>query len=240
MLAMSDGRGTFRLRRPRMKRPKKGRPSPDNTSRHEGAGGLGKEFCKEIKKMTNRLRTVKFAFAAAFIALLLPSMTASAQYGNEPWWRGGQNRNGGYNSRGLREAIRRVENRSDDFQDHVDSALDRSRYDDSRREDRINDLARQFRDASRRLKDRFSERDPGRSQNEARALVQLGSRISRVIGRNRLDSRTLSDWNEISSNLNIIADAYNVNFRDDDDYNRGGRNPRNGNGNRQPGWRWPF
>ena len=197
--------------------------------------------------MTNRRKTIQTLFAAAFIALFLPLVNASAQYGqNDPWWGRRDNRNdryGSYNTRALRDAIRRVESRSDDFQDHVDSALDRSRYDDTRREDRINDIAREFRDAARRLRDRFNERDPNRSQSEARHLVQLGSRIDRIIGRQRLDSRTVADWNDISNGLRIIADAYNLNFRGDGYYRDDRRNDRRNNDRRQPndrGWRWPF
>jgi hypothetical protein len=205
--------------------------------------------------MTNRRRTLNGIFAAAFIALLLPTLTASAQ-SNDPWWgRGRGNRNDdryGYNSRALRDAVRRVENRSGDFQDHLDSALDHSRYDDSRREDRINGIGREFHNAAHRLKDRFNERDFNRSRNEASQLLQIGSRINQFMSRNRLDSRVMSDWNEISSNLRVIADAYNLNYHDhndgfyrgNDDYrNRDRDRDRDDNNRRAPndrGWRWPF
>lgn len=202
--------------------------------------------------MTNRRRTLAGAFAA-LIALLLPTLTASAQ-SNVPWWgRGRDTRNDRYryDTRAVRDAVRRVESRSDDFQDHLDSALDRSRYDDSRREDRINQTARDFRNAARRLRDRFNERDLYRSESEARQLVQIGSRIGQFMSRNRLDSRTVSDWNEISYNLRVIADAYNLNYRDgggyygnDDDYRRDRDRDRDRDNNRRwpndRGWRWPF
>lgn len=163
--------------------------------------------------------------------------TASAQSG--PWWERGRDRddrNYGYNQRGLREAIRRVDDRSDDFKDQVDRALDRSRYDDTRREDRINDVARDFRNAARSLKNRFNERDLYRSENEARRLLQLGSQIDRVISRNNIDSRTRNEWSRISNDLRIIADAYNIRTRDRDYGNGRGRNRRNDDRDR----RWPF
>ncbi|HYP52381.1 MAG TPA: hypothetical protein VEQ42_02510, partial [Pyrinomonadaceae bacterium] len=123
----------------------------------------------------------------------------------------------------------------------------RSRYDDSRREDNMNGVARQFRDAARRLRSRFNERDPYRSESEARQLLQIGTRIDRFISRQRLDSRTVSEWNNIRYQLNIIGNAYgyrdnndgyyrNDRNRRNDDYRRDRRNDRRNDGN----WRWPF
>ena len=202
----------------------------------------------------------RIVMSAVLAALFLHLVTSAQVY--EPWWRRGRDnssdRRYGYD-RGLRDAIRRVESRSDDFQSHLDRALDRSRYDDSRREDRINDTAREFRDAARRLKDRFNERDPYRAESDARNLVRLGSRISRFMSRARVDSRTASDWSEISSNLRVIADAYRINFndghyrgggiynddgyygRDDDDYYRREQERRERERRRRNsgGWRLP-
>lgn len=192
--------------------------------------------------MDYRRKLFTFA-AAAFIALLLPLFTASAQ-SNDPWWSRGRNRddryNRHYNSRALREAVRRVEERSDDFQDRLDSALDRSRYDDTQREDRINGVGREFRDAARRLRDRFRENDIYRSESDARQLLRIASRIDRFLSRNRLDGRVISEWSRMRSDLNLIADAYN--FRNggydrDDDYRRNRPNRRFPN---DRGWRWPF
>ncbi len=182
--------------------------------------------------MTNRRTSLLTLIAALLITLFFSATTTSAQ--NVPWWGGSSSssgrdrddRNYGYNRRGLRDAIRRVDDRSDNFRDSVDRALDRSRYDDTRREDRINDVARDFENAARNLKNRFNERDLYRSENEARRLIQLGSQIDRVIGRNRLDARTVSEWNRISSDLRIIADAYNLRTRDRDYGNGRGRNRR--------------
>jgi hypothetical protein len=204
-------------------------------------------------KMTNRRRNLlSFAFAA-LVALLLPALDASAQV--PTWGRNrdyGNDRHYGYDTRGLRDAIRRVESRSDDFQNHVDRALDRSRYDDTRREDRINDIAREFRNASQRLRSRFNERDINRSSNEARQLLQIASRIDRFMSRNRLDSRAESEWSQMRSDLRVIANAYRIGMNDsyDDGYYRRGQNDdyrrdrqRDNDRNRRNndrGWRWPF
>ena len=205
--------------------------------------------------MTNRRVSLLSFTAAALIALLLPAV-ASAQSNRGPWWgrdrdyrrdrdrdyRSG--RNSDHDRRVLRDVARRIENRSHDFQRHLDAALDRSRYDDTRREDNINQMAREFRNAADRFEDRAGDSyDLSRSSSEARQLLSIGARIDRQVSRVRLDSRTASDWAQIRHDLRTVADIYGFRFGDfdgrgrgrDDDYYRRDRNGRNNNG----GWRWP-
>lgn len=186
-----------------------------------------------IKQRTSVFATIA---AAALISILLPA-AAAAQGGYDPWNRGNRdrdygrnNRNGGYGNRGLRDVIHRVESRSKDFENSVDRSLDRGRYDGSRREDRINDIANEFHDAADRLKDRFDDgRNMDRSAGEARTLLQLGQRIDTFISRNQLDSRTYSIWSGIRQDLQQIAYAYNTNSGGyNDDYRRNDNNRQRG------------
>ena len=160
--------------------------------------------------MINRRRIFPTIIAVALVALFLPVM-ASAQGNYDPWNRNRRNDDRyGYYNRSLRDSIRRVKDRSDDFRDHLDSALDRSRYDDTRREDRINNIAREFENAASRLKDRFGDgRDLNRSAGEAQRLLQIGSRIDQLLSRGRFDGRVMSDWAQIRQDLRVIASAYN-------------------------------
>jgi predicted ribosome quality control (RQC) complex YloA/Tae2 family protein len=191
--------------------------------------------------MTTRKTTpLAIAFAALF-ALLLP-LTASAQ--NGPWWGGGRDRDRDYrrdrdyDRGGLRNTARRLEARSRSFQHHLDSALDRSRIDDTRREDNINQTAREFRNAADRFEDRIDDngRDFRRGESEARQMLAIAARLERQLSRVRLDSRAASDWSQIRNDLRTVANVYNLRVGDFDDdyYRRGDRNRRN-NG----GWRWP-
>ncbi len=193
-------------------------------------------------------RLVQTFFLAAIVALALPVLV-SAQGNYDPYGRnrdygrnGDYRRNGnnGADQRQLRDSVRRVKDRSNDFKKHIDSALDHSRYDGRRREDRINDEARDFQNAADRLKDHYDDgRNLNRSSEDARNLVQLGSRIDRFIARNPLDSRTTSDWSAIRQDLRVIANAYGFRMSDFDDvYNRPNDNggyrrrssyPNNGN-----------
>jgi hypothetical protein len=153
--------------------------------------------------------------ATALMALFLP-VVASAQWGNNDRW--GRGRNNGrydnrYENRTLRDAARRVDARSGDFQRHLDSALDRSRYDDTRREDNINQIAAEFRHAASQFRNSVGDgRDFHRGSNEAQRLLNLGSRIDHLVGRLRLDSRTRSDWSQIRQDLRVISNFYRGNY----------------------------
>ena len=139
-----------------------------------------------------------------------------------------------YERRALRDSARRLENRSQSFQRNLDRALDRSRHDDTRREDNINDAARDFRSSADRFQNVAGDsRELHRSRDEARHLLQSAARVERSLRRVRLDSRTANDWSQIRADLRTVADIYGLRVGDFDDgyYGRGRR--RNG------GYNWP-
>lgn len=202
--------------------------------------------------MANIRRLIPTIFAVALIALCLPVMAAAqgsyenngGNYGRDRDNRRDDNRNGYYDQRRLRDSVRRLDNLSGDFQRHLDSALDRGRYDDSRREDHINDVSRDFRNATDNLKDRYEDgKNINRSSGEARRVLQLGSVLNAFMARNQLDGRVESDWSRIRQELNVVASAYGFNMSDFEnrDYrsndNRGNDNNRKGN-NRRVNWPW--
>lgn len=209
---------------------------------------------------SRRLKTPAILAAIVF-SLALP-LTAAAQFGQGPWYRGDRNerrqrrnndryerdryerdryeRSDNYERRALRDAARRLKDRSQDFQRNLDRSLDRSRYDDSNREDRINDIAKEFREATDRLEDRVDDnnRNLSRSASEARRVLQLGARLERVVSRVNLDSRTYSNWSQIRQDLQTISSIYNSrgNYGSDGYYDqRGSYEPRRSN----IPWGWP-
>lgn len=188
--------------------------------------------------MINR-RTLTLLFAISLIALALPALAAAQgnyDYGRNRDYRDDRRNDNRYEQRRLRDSTKRLEDLSGDFRKHLDSALDRSRYDDSQREDRINDTAREFHDAARTLKDRADDgRNINRSSGEARRVLQLGSQIARFMERSRLrDGRVNSDWSRIRQELQTIADVYGFNWSDfDDRYYRDDNNRRDDDNNRR-------
>ena len=191
--------------------------------------------------MINRKTSLLTFAAAALIALLLPVMASAQIYRRDRDRDYRSGRNNDYNQRVLRDVARRLKDRSHDFQRHLDDALDRSRYDDTRREDNINQMARDFRNAADRFEDRAGDsRDLNRSSGEARQLLTIAGRLERQVSRLRLGSRAASDWSQIRNDLRTVADIYGLRFSDydggrnrDDDYYRRDRRGNSG------GWRWP-
>ena len=173
-------------------------------------------------------------FTDALFSLAL-STAAQAQWGRNDDYR--RDRYGRYDGRTLRDAASRIKGRSRDLERDVDRLLDRSRYDDTRREDRVNDRAREFRQAADRFRDRVGDgRDLNRSANEARDLLRQGERIGRALERLRADSRTYSTWSQISRDLDLVADIYRINYRGG--YRNGGYDPRYPNDRRGSDDNW--
>ena len=168
--------------------------------------------------------------AAAFVALCLP-MVAAAQWPDYGRNRDRNDRYGRYDDRYVRDSIHRLDRLAKDFERDVDRSLDRSRRDGTRREDEINNQARQFRNAVGDLKSRFGNgRDLNRSRSEAQRVMQEAQDLNRVA---RFDNRLSSEWSQIQQELRIIGDAYNLGY-----YNNGGyRNDRNRSQGNNDWWR---
>ena len=204
--------------------------------------------------MTNRRFTV-LTFAAVALATALAPANASAQsiwdrvrdraeqerQRDDDWRRnrrdddyGRGGRVSDWERRQLRDLARRIDDRSRDLQRDVDHLLDNSRYNGSNREDRINNEARDLRNAASRFRNVAGDNDRlDRSRDEARNLLNEASRFSRMLGRIRLDNRTANDWNQIRSDLRTVANIYNLRFNDDRGYDIW-----NGNDDRRGNRRW--
>ena len=165
--------------------------------------------------MAIRRKIIPTVILAAFIIISLPAIAAAQ--GNNPWWRdrdnGRSGRNddnyGRYERERLRASARRLSDLSRRFENDLDRALDRSRFDGSFREDRINDRAREFRYAADSFRYRLGDaRNLYGTEGQARNLIQMGARIDNLMSRFRFDSRSMSDWAQIRQELRFIAEAY--------------------------------
>ena len=173
-----------------------------------------------------------FTFLALTLLVLSLSVVASAQRRND---RNNRNNdrygnNDNYN-RNLRSTVVNLKNRSKRFEKTLDRALDRSRYDERRREDNLNQLAENFRRAADKLEDEYdNRRDYNNSADEARRVIQYGSQLDRAISRLRLDRNVQNEWSQIRRDLQTLASAYNNNYnngRNNNNYpNRNQRNTR--------------
>jgi hypothetical protein len=183
------------------------------------------------------MRRINFFIAInafSFLMLCLPGI-ASAQYGQyDPYGRNGGYGNGGYNGgygnyNDMRSVVRDLKSKAGQFQRQLDSDLDHSRYNGSRREDQINQMARDFKNAVNRLNS--NGYDNGRS-NDVNRVLDVGYQIDRTMGRGRVGYQAVNIWSGIRYDLDALRNGSGYNTR-----NRNGRYRTNRNG--LPSW-WPF
>ena len=109
----------------------------------------------------------------------------------------------------MRTLIRRVETRSDTFSRTLENALDRSRLNNTAREDEINRLVTDFEYATDQLKTRFENRQS--TSADARAVLEKAALINSFLLNNRLETRVDQDWRLLQSDLDLLARAYYIN-----------------------------
>jgi hypothetical protein len=199
--------------------------------------------------MINRRTTILTIISAVIVAFCLPTLAAA----QGSIWRGDRDRdyrrdrrddddyrnnrngrnNGNYDTRYLRDVAERVRNNARSLERDVDRFLDNSRANGTRREDRINNEVREFRQAADRFRSRVGDNgnDRNRGYQEAQYLMQAANNTERMLSRLRVDSRTYSDWRQVKQDLRTIANAYGLSYNGSDDgYYRngnGGYDPRN-------------
>ncbi|HEV2881802.1 MAG TPA: hypothetical protein VGX24_11040 [Pyrinomonadaceae bacterium] len=199
--------------------------------------------------MINRRTTILTVVSAILFAFCLPTI-ASAQWDrdrdyrrdrrNDDYRRDRRNddyRNDRYgrnnDTRYLRDVAERVRDNARNLERDVDRFLDNSRVNGSRREDRINNEVKEFRQAADRFRSRVGDNgnDRNRGYQEAQYLMQAANNTERMLSRLRVDSRTYSDWRQIKQDLRTISNAYGLRYDGyDDGYyrgNNGGYDPRN-------------
>jgi len=175
-------------------------------------------------------------FALALIVLALPSI-GSAQNRNRDrdddyYGRNDDNyRNGGYNNnRNIRGTVQSLRNRARNFERRIDRIDDRNngRYGNNRY-DNLEELSDRFARATDKLAGAYGQgRNMNNSRDEARRVLDIGSQIENILRNGRGNRNASGEWNQISRDLRIIANAYNLNY-----YN-GGRNQNTDWRNRVP------
>jgi hypothetical protein len=165
---------------------------------------------------------------------------ASAQGGYDPWGRNRNDNYGRYDERYLRDSIHRLDRLAKEFEKDLDRALDRSRTDGTRREDNLNNQARQFRNAVGNLKSRYGNgRDLNRSRNEAQRVLQEAQQLDRIAATRRIGGNEVaSDWGQIRQELRTISNAYGLSsYGYDDGSYRNDRRNRTRTNNNNDWWR---
>lgn len=113
----------------------------------------------------------------------------------------------------VEEIIHRIESQSDKFRKSLDEALDKSRFDGTRREDDINSFVKEFYKETKRLHDNF---DHHRSTaNDVRTVLDRASEIDQFMRRNRIrnDQAAQKEWARLRTYLDELARVYDVSWR---------------------------
>jgi hypothetical protein len=108
----------------------------------------------------------------------------------------------------MKELLSRIDKQAEAFRGSLKSALNHSRIDDTKAEDRINDFMKDFQHATDRLKDHYGDKNTASSDVED--VLRRAARIDSFMGRHHLTPRAESDWAALRQNLDTLAEAYGV------------------------------
>lgn len=108
----------------------------------------------------------------------------------------------------MKELLKRIETGADRFRKSLDSALDSSRIDGTKREDNINSFIKDFEQATSRLKDRYDDDQTASSTVEE--VLRRATFIDDFTRRHSLTPEAQIDWQRLRRDLSDLATAYNV------------------------------
>lgn len=150
----------------------------------------------------NVSRIIMAALALFMVAIV--SSPAEAQFR-----RGGRNR--GYTKAQVEQIIRRLENQSDRFVRSFDRSLDDSRADGTRREDNLNQRARDLENSIDVLRQEFDRTDRYQdTRSQVSSVMSTAEDINRAVGRRNLRGNTERLWSRVRTELNSLASIYNL------------------------------
>jgi predicted glycoside hydrolase/deacetylase ChbG (UPF0249 family) len=113
----------------------------------------------------------------------------------------------------VEELIHSIETQSDVFRKSLDTALDRSRLDGTRREDDINSFVKEFYKETKRLHEHFDSHKS--TTGDVETVLNRAGQIDQFMRRNRLqhDREAQREWLQLRAHLEELAQLYNVNWR---------------------------
>jgi len=113
----------------------------------------------------------------------------------------------------VEELIHRIEAQSDIYRKSLDTALDHSRLDGTRREDDVNAFVKEFTKETRQLHDHFDSHKS--TASDVQTVLNRAAEIDQFMRRNRLqrDRDAQRDWLRLRSSLDELAQLYSVNWR---------------------------
>ena len=107
--------------------------------------------------------------------------------------------------------LNRIDTESKTFRTSLDRALDNSRFDGTKREDRINDFVKDFENSTEALRKNFDGRTS--VDGDASNVLVRAARIDDFMKRNLSREYTAQrDWRNLRTDLNQLANYYSLSF----------------------------
>ncbi len=129
----------------------------------------------------------------------------------------------------LETVLRRIETKSDTFRTSLDRALDRSRLNESNREDNINEFVKDFENETDMLRRKFDGQTS--IDMDASNLLVRAARIDDFMRRNlRREYAAQRDWRSLRTDLNLLSSYYSLAFNLDNRRNMPAYTAMNGGG----------
>lgn len=110
----------------------------------------------------------------------------------------------------LRSLLTRIETKTDAYKRQLNTALDRSRIDDTTTEDSILSYVTEFENSTDRLRHKFDDRESVSS--DVSDVLTRAVYIDRFMTRNRLSFSAQSQWRSLKTDLNTLAAFYRVSW----------------------------
>jgi hypothetical protein len=110
--------------------------------------------------------------------------------------------------RELDQLIGRIETGGDTFRSSLTDAFDRSRYDQTRGEGKMNDAVGGFKNATDQLRNRFDARQS--VAGDVERILGQATPIDAYMRNNKLTDRAQNDWSTVRVDLDGLASAYNI------------------------------
>jgi uncharacterized membrane protein YccC len=105
--------------------------------------------------------------------------------------------------------VRDCDQRATEFRSALARALDRSRLDGTRREDRLNEDAKRLDVAISRLRESWNrDRDPERSRRHMREAIDAAREINWAMETHQVRGKVQHEWDVLRSELNRLAEAF--------------------------------
>jgi len=108
----------------------------------------------------------------------------------------------------LTQLIQQIENGGDKFRVSLTDAFFQQPYDRTRSEGNMNDALRGFKKATDQVRIRFDAEQL--VSDDVQRLLDLAQPIENFMRANPLTDRARDDWSTLRTNLNLLANAYNI------------------------------